>query len=223
MKTALLAHWPAGIRPGSSASLVSSIDLAPTVLDAAGLPIPQSMQGVSLRPVFANPSATVRQFAFSEHNWHDYQAHGRAVRDAGHLYIRNARPERAWLGPADSISSPSHRDLVALSSQNRLSPAQSDLFLEPRPAEELYDTATDPHQLHNLAADPAHADTRRRLASTLDLWTRQTGDTVPDSIRPDEFSRETGRPLRPHPVSDPANRLPGSQRNAAHIHEPGPR
>jgi N-sulfoglucosamine sulfohydrolase len=223
MKTALLAHWPTGIRAGSCASLVSSIDLAPTVLDAAGLPVPPSMQGVSLRPLFANPSATVRQHAFSEHNWHDYEAHGRSIRDSGYLYIRNARPNLAWLGPVDSIQSPSHKDLVALRLQNGLSNAQADLFVQPRPEEELYATESDPHQLRNLAADPAHAETRLRLAQTLDLWIQQTGDAVPEKLRPDEYSREDGRALQPKPVSDLQTRLPGSPRDAAHINQSGPR
>ena len=223
MKTALLAHWPAGIQAGSCSSLVSSIDLAPTVLEAAGLPVSPSMQGVSLRPLFADRAASVRTHAFSEHNWHDYEAHGRAIRDSGHLYIRNARPNLAWLGPVDSIQSPSHKDLVTLRTQQQLNPAQSDLFLQPRPAEELYNTTTDPNQLHNLAADPAHAAARERLARTLDLWTEQTGDAVPDALRPDEYSRENGRAIQPKPVSDPQKRLPGSLRDAAHINHPGPR
>jgi arylsulfatase A-like enzyme len=223
MKTALLAHWPAGIQAGSCSSLVSSIDLAPTVLEAAGLPVSPSMQGVSLRPLFADRAASVRTHAFSEHNWHDYEAHGRAIRDSGHLYIRNARPNLAWLGPVDSIQSPSHKDLVTLRTQQQLNAAQSDLFLQPRPAEELYDITTDPNQLHNLAPDPAHAAARERLARTLALWTEQTGDAVPEALRPDEYSRENGRAIQPKPVSDPQKRLPGSLRDAAHINHPGPR
>jgi arylsulfatase A-like enzyme len=47
-----LVRWPALIQPGlNSAALAINCDIAPTFLDAAGLPIPQSMQGRSLLPL----------------------------------------------------------------------------------------------------------------------------------------------------------------------------
>jgi hypothetical protein len=45
-----------------------------------------------------------------------------------------------------------------------------------RPAEELYDTATDPYELHNLAANPAHRTTLERLRAATVEWTREVGD-----------------------------------------------
>ncbi len=48
----LLVKWPGLARPGTRVSaLVQNIDFAPTFLDAAGLASPESMQGVSLRPL----------------------------------------------------------------------------------------------------------------------------------------------------------------------------
>jgi len=45
----LMIRWPAKIRPGQVHDcLVSSVDLAPTILDLAGLPIPSAMQGDSM-------------------------------------------------------------------------------------------------------------------------------------------------------------------------------
>jgi arylsulfatase A-like enzyme len=41
-------------------------------------------------------------------------------------------------------------------------------MFEPRPAEELYDTEADPWELHNLAGDPAHAETLQRMRQALD-------------------------------------------------------
>ncbi|MCR9294157.1 MAG: sulfatase, partial [bacterium] len=82
MQTGLVAHWPLGIKQsGASESLVSAIDLAPTILEVANIQPPPSMQGVSLQPLFENKDAQVRRYAFSEHNWHDYEAHGRSLRD----------------------------------------------------------------------------------------------------------------------------------------------
>ena len=233
MKTYFIAHWPAGLaQPGRpAASIVSAIDIAPTVLAAAGLPPAPTMQGVSFLPVLQNPAATVRQHAFSEHNWHDYEAHGRSVRSEGFLYLRNRRPAQPWQGPADSVRGPSHQALRAARSAAPLTPAQADVFLAPRPAEELYDTAADPLQLHNLAADPAHRAIQGRLAKLLGDWTEATGDTVPAQLTGDGFDRETGTALKAAGAtkaakggkSAPRGTPAGTERDAARINAPGPR
>ena len=221
MKTALVAHWPDGIdHPGTpSGSLISAIDLAPTILAIAAAEIPETMQGVSMQPLFADPNATVRDYAFSEHNWHDYEAHGRSVRTQDYLYIRNARPSLAWQGPADSVRSPSHRSLQVLRDAGDLTAAQADVFLAPRPEVELYHTASDPHQLQNLAGDPQYAEVQQQLSNVLDAWIEQTGDSVPEELSSDGFDRDTGERLK---EGDYYKAPPGSDRKATMINAPGP-
>ncbi|MCB1227508.1 MAG: sulfatase [Verrucomicrobiales bacterium] len=226
MKTYLVAHWPAGLeKPGAATeSLASAIDLAPTYLEAAGVQAPASFQGVSLLPILKDPSAIVRQHVFSEHNWHDYEAHGRAIRSEGFLYLRNNRPQFASQGPADSVRSPSFTSLKSARDANRLNDAQADVFQAPRPTEELYRTAADPKQLHNLAADPDYAAVKARLASLLDAWTEQTGDDVPENISADSFDRETGESLLKKGDRDSFRGTPpGSAHDAPHLNTPGPR
>ena len=224
MKTPLVAHWPGGIgKPGVAAgNLVSSIDIAPTILSLAKVDIPATMQGISFAPLLEDPSASVRRHAFSEHNWHDYEAHGRSVRSEGYLYIENARPQFAWQGPADSVRSPSFRALRAVRDAGGLTPAQQDVFLAPRPAVELYRTADDPPQLNNLAGAPQHAEVRQRLAGLLRQWRDATGDSVPQELSSDFFDRETGDQLKLKPA-DYRRDPPGWDRDASHINAPGPR
>ena len=51
-RTPLLVHWPGVTDAGSvSDKLVSNLDYAETMLDMAGVPVPEDMQGVSLRAV----------------------------------------------------------------------------------------------------------------------------------------------------------------------------
>jgi N-sulfoglucosamine sulfohydrolase len=45
-----------------------------------------------------------------------------------------------------------------------------------RPAIELYDLAADPHEQHNLAANPQHAQRLASLRDELEQWMRQQGD-----------------------------------------------
>src|SRR5262249_42923583 len=52
LRTPLLVRWPGVVKPGTtSSSLVSNLDFAETFLEAAGLPIPDDMQGRSLLPL----------------------------------------------------------------------------------------------------------------------------------------------------------------------------
>jgi len=222
MKTALVAHWPKGIKAAGkpSASTVSVIDLAPTVLSAAGVTVPKAMQGASLLPLFDDPTASVRRYAFSEHNWHDYEAFGRSVRGDGFLYLINKRPYQPWQGPADSVRSPSHVALLQSRKQGTLTAAQQDVFLAPRPAVELYDVRNDPHQLNNLAGEAQHASIEAKLSGLLSRWQQETGDTLPKKLTPDTFDRTTGDSLK---IGTPRGTAPGTTASADRINRSGPR
>jgi arylsulfatase len=78
VRTPLIVHWPAGIAPEQRGAVRSqlchAIDLAPTVLDAAGISVPsvvdgvdqQPMHGASLRRSFADPAAPARSVQYFE-------------------------------------------------------------------------------------------------------------------------------------------------------------
>ncbi|MEZ6061860.1 MAG: sulfatase [Planctomycetaceae bacterium] len=225
MKTALVAHWPNGITDAGtvSDSLVSTIDLAPTILNIAGCRVPPTVKGVSMQPLFADPHATIRDYVFSEHNWHDYEAHGRSVRTKDLLLIRNFRTQQPWQGPADSVRSPSHQNLRKLRQSGGLTAAQSDVFLAPRPEVELYDTKSDPFQLQNLAGRADRSATRSELLAVLERWMEATHDSVPEQLSVDEFDRETGERLKNARADLATGVTPGEDRGADHVNDPGPR
>ncbi|TWU56656.1 Arylsulfatase precursor [Rubripirellula tenax] len=197
MQTYLIATGPKIQRPGAVCdSLVSVIDIAPTITQLAGAEKPESFQGESMLPLFEDLTSTIRPYAFSEHNWHDYESLARSVRDGRWLLIKNFRPQFAMQGPADSVRSPTHQALrSAAASAEPLTPIQADVLAAPRPETELYDTAGDPHQIHNLADDPKYAVIQSRLLSTLRTWREKTGDDIPEKITPDFFDRDTGDSL----------------------------
>jgi arylsulfatase A-like enzyme len=58
----------------------------------------------------------------------------------------------------------------------RLSGPQKLFFAASKPAEELYDLEADPHEIHNLAGDPAQAARLQAMRAALDRWVRETGD-----------------------------------------------
>lgn len=63
-----IARWPGHVPPGTdSNALVSGVDLAPTLLDAAGLSPDAGMQGISQLSVFEHPDQRVRRGAYVDH------------------------------------------------------------------------------------------------------------------------------------------------------------
>ncbi|MEC7566702.1 MAG: sulfatase-like hydrolase/transferase [Planctomycetota bacterium] len=196
IRTPFVVHWPTGIAGGQvNRNLVSSVDIAPTFLQLAGLKIPASFQGTSFAPTLQAADSKTRDYIFAEHNWHDYAAHDRAVRDDRYLYIRNSFPEFPATPPADAVRSLSYNRMQALEADNRLPTHQRQCFIIPRPAEELYDLQTDPHSLENMADDPALEGVKSRLSGELDKWISQTDDKIPSPLTPDKFHRRLGTKL----------------------------
>jgi arylsulfatase A-like enzyme len=196
IRTPFVLRFPAKVRPGTvSRSLVSAVDIAPTFLELAEVASPPTFQGKSFAAVLGEPAKAHREHVFAEHNWHDYGAHERAVRTGRFKYIRNAFPHLPGTPPADAAKGASFQEMRRLRDAGQLTPEQRAVFVTPRAAEELYDTEADPHELRNLAADPAHASTLADLRGALDAWQQETADTTPAQPRRDEFDRETGQPL----------------------------
>lgn len=85
----LIVRYPGVIKPGTlHDSIVNHVDLAPTLLDFAGLPIPEDMQGHSLKPILEGRAEKVRDASY----YHFY-SHGKrlpemiGVRTATHELI----------------------------------------------------------------------------------------------------------------------------------------
>jgi len=218
IKTPMIVRWPAAVKPGTvTKSLVSTIDIGPTMLELAGVTPDSRIQGVSFDKVLTQPETKVRDYAFAEHNWHVFKAHERMVRSGNLLYIRNAWPEQRNLC-VESLEFPSGEVLWQRFKADKLNEFQRDVFLKPRPAEELYLVSNDPYQFHNLAAKSEYAGDLSRLRKVLDQWTAETGDTVPKNPTLDRNQR----PGEPEPPEFEHREMPGDAKQATKINAPGP-
>ena len=211
MRTPFIVKWNDGISTpgGVSDGLISSIDIAPTILDLSGVESPASFQGKSFKALFQDPGSEFRKYVFAEHNWHDHEAHERMVRTEDYLYVLNSRPQFPNQGPADAIRSASFRELVKLKDQGKLTTAQKDVFIAPRPTEELYDCSKDPLQVNNLASTKEFDQKLNDLRKVLKDWMDETGDNIPESLTGDWYSRSTGMSL------DKEQRIRGEMPGAA--------
>ena len=196
VRTPFIVKWHKNVKASSfSDSLVSTIDLAPTFLKLAGVSWGSTFQGKSFLPLLNDPQKTIRDYTFSEHNWHDFEDYGRSVRSDRYRYIRNYYTDIPGTPPADAVRSPSFVSLRKLRDQNKLTDAQKNPFLVPRPKEELYDLEKDPYELHNLASKSDQQERMNKFRSALKEWEKRTNDIKPAKRRPNEFDRETGDQL----------------------------
>ncbi len=196
-RTPLILDWPVVVRAGTvwDRGMVSTLDLAPTLLELAGAPVPRAMQGRSFRALLDDPGTFRGDSAiFSERNWHDCDEHQRAVRTARFRLIRtDAYTDLPLCTAADLGASPSFHDLRARVRAGRLTLAQRRLFESPRARLELYDLQQDPWEVRNVADDPAYVATARRLAEVLESWSEGSDDfPATYRMRDDNTDRLTG-------------------------------
>jgi arylsulfatase A-like enzyme len=191
MKTPFIVHWTSEIKKYAvCSSLISAIDIAPTIMRLANIEVPEQFQGYSFDKLLGNPNLDFRNYVFAEHNWHDFEAHERMVRNRDYMYILNSRPEFPQLGPLDAINSPSFEELAMLKESENLSSFQADIFITPRPNEELYDCHSDSFQLDNISSDPEYQKVLYDLRNVLKEWMTETGDNIPDTITKDWYFRK---------------------------------
>ncbi|HNS20294.1 MAG TPA: sulfatase [Sedimentisphaerales bacterium] len=196
----LAMRWPALAKGGRVIQdFVSLQDLASTFLEAAGLTPPAAMTGRSLlatlvsdRSGWIDPARDHVLTGKERHAWVRKDGLGypcRAIRTRDFLYICNFEPQRWPAGDpvdggepyyrnrayGDIDDSPTKTYMMEHRDDAQVKPL-FDLAFEKRPAEELYDLRSDPHQLQNVASDPAYADTRKKLESSLLAELRATGD-----------------------------------------------
>ena len=200
IRTALIFSWP-GVIPAAalySRGLVSTVDLAPTILELAGSTPPKTMQGSSFRSLLTTPDEYAGSgYVFSERNWHDCDEHQRSVRTARFKLIRtDAYTALPLCTAADIGGSPSFQALRASAKAGRLTEAQRRLFEAPRATLELYDLVADPWELRNVADDPRYAGDVRELAGVLQKWMEESGDfPAAYRVRDDNTDRVTGVPF----------------------------
>jgi uncharacterized sulfatase len=192
-------------KPGTVCDrLVSFVDFAPTVLSLAGLEIPDYMEGHAF---LGNQAAQPREHVFAVRDRVDevYEV-SRAVRDKRFKYIRNYLPHRPVMQHSDySERTPTRKELRRLDAEGKLSGPEAFLVQPSKPAEELYDTEDDPHEIHNLADSPGHQAILGRLRKEHRGWVLRTHDTglLPEA---EMHLRSAGRP--PYEMARDRERFP---------------
>lgn len=189
----LIICWPGGIaRPGREVpDFVSFIDFAPTFLELLGVDGVKSgmspLTGRSFTDLLRGRPERERGFVLLGRERNDVRARPgteaglgypvRAIREGSLFYIHNFAPGR-WpcgnieLGLLDTDNGPTKKLIADSGEQNRC----WQLCFGKRPAEELFDLASDPDCVKNLADDPGHRAKLTALRTKLFAQLKEQND-----------------------------------------------
>jgi N-sulfoglucosamine sulfohydrolase len=179
-----------GVPASADPRLVSFIDLAPTVLNLAGIEVPSHMQG---QPFLGPKLPAPRRHIFAARDRMDERYDLiRAVSDGRYRYIRNFQPWTPWAQPLHYAEQGNIlKEMRRLSGLGKLTGPALAFMADRKPVEELYDVHEDPWCIRNLAGAGAHRDTAARLGKALDDWMMGTRDLglIPEPVVAERGSR----------------------------------
>ncbi|NNC38920.1 MAG: sulfatase [Hyphomonadaceae bacterium] len=175
LKVPLIIRFPEAKNAGEiDNQLVSFVDFAPTTLTLVGQNVPEHMHGRD----FIQKDTEQRKYVHAAADRFDGLTDTiRAVKDKRYKYIRNYRPDQGYYLPVKYREKiPSMRELLRLRDAGGLTDVQAQWFRQTKEVDELFDVTTDPHELVNLANNPAHAAKLQVLKNEMDRWLDQIED-----------------------------------------------
>lgn len=195
VKSPFIVFHPNLVQKGSATkSLASAVDIAPTLLEIAGVRLSPGLQGISLLPILKNKDIEVRKYAFAEHNWHAFKAYERAVITKDLLYIKNWLPHLSNPVVGDAMRTSAYALMLEDFEKGKLAEVYQDCFIAPRSGEELYEIKKDIHCLKNVAGKKNMQEDLSRLRLILEIWQESVGDIFPGE---ELLKRDDGRFSRP--------------------------
>lgn len=176
LNTPMIIRFPKKIQAGTKDDLLLSfVDFAPTLLSLIGEAPKSYMQG---QPFLGPHKVGERQYIHAAADRFDAETDViRAVRDKQFKYIRNYKPDQGYYLPITYRERiPAMQELLRLRDKGKLNDVQLQWFRDSKPKEELFDCASDPFELNNLADSPQYKDKLKELSAEMDSWLEYIGD-----------------------------------------------
>lgn len=198
LRVPFIVRWPGVSVPGTRSTLVSSLDVFPTLLEAAGHSPVEGLQGQSLGPALEDAEAGGRTYLYGEYHLHTLGSFfpTRTVRTERFHLIHNLG---AGSMEFPALTAGGDRGLEASREEaNANSPAASAwATFESPPEYELYDLRADPHEWTNLADNEDFAAVLNELKRELERWRRDTEDPLLEPGATGVMAARFARPPRP--------------------------
>lgn len=184
--TPLIVRLPGVTKGGGSDErhLVSVIDVCPTILEAAGVPVPAGLDGRSLMPLLRGETQAARDVVFTQYHENSGRQRYpmRAIQTTQYLYIYNPWADGRREMKMESLSGLSWKAMQAAAKVDA-GVAERVEFFRYRVREELYDLSLDPDALVNVVAGSSHAGALRDLRTRLEQWMVATNDPALEAFR----------------------------------------
>ena len=138
------------------------------------------LTGHSMIPLTESEPSTGWDHVYASHNFHEITMYYpmRVIRNRRYRLIHNLNNRAPYPLATDLYACPTFLEILNNTEMGK--PTHWFKTLDQyyyRDEWELYDLQTDPHELINLADDPAHADVRKNMTDQLHSWLMETGDT----------------------------------------------
>jgi N-sulfoglucosamine sulfohydrolase len=173
-----VARVPGSPNPGGvCGAFVSWADITPTLCAWAGVPVDaDDVQGRSFLEAMRGEQPAGWDTVFGSHTFHQVTMYYPM------RWVREGKWKLIW-NLANGLSFPFANDLWESETWQDFrkrgdevyGKRRLDAYLN-RPPLELYDLEADPDEIHNLADDPAHAETLQRLHASLKAFQERTAD-----------------------------------------------
>ncbi|MDR1492332.1 MAG: sulfatase [Planctomycetaceae bacterium] len=198
-----IARWSGKITPGTNSNeLISAEDIGPTLLNVAGITQPKEWTGQSFLPILRNEKdVPVRKYIFSERGPHgsglpNHSAAfdlGRTIVGQRYKLIYNAIWQIPYY-PVDFAGQPFWAEVQEAAKNGNVPEPLVPYFTgNNRNLFELYDLQNDPHELNNLAGNPAHHEVETQLKQDLTEWMILERDFIPLPFPPQKKNNNNKR------------------------------
>ncbi len=152
----MVIRWPGKIRPGMTINtMVSTVDLLPTLMEIAGGKIPDILDGKSMLGVWEGKTDYLHDEIFFSYSG---------------VIVSKKRQETPF--PIRAVRTDRYKYIRYLNNQVGHPKQKNTLF----PPEELFDLQNDPQELNNLAESSEHAQVKEQLSHEVDLWMKEMND-----------------------------------------------
>jgi N-sulfoglucosamine sulfohydrolase len=198
LRVPMLMRWPGTIETQVRREHVSTLDLMPTLLSAAGATTRDGLPGRALQPLFQPGQTDWRTHSFAEYHTHGGMLNyfpQRAVRTDRYKLIENLLPGEVHPDYDTTFSKLAKEakrreisgglNLHAFIAQSQPEVTEAYARMRQPPRYELYDLQMDPYEFHNLTEMPEHQEQLKELISSLQSWREETRDPLlnPEALR----------------------------------------
>ncbi|KXX72023.1 sulfatase [Flammeovirga sp. SJP92] len=166
-----MIKYPQNAAKGYSEQVVNFIDLAPTVLEMAGVKAPKYLQGTSIQ-------SQKRKYSFAARDRMDeHTSARRSVTDGKYLYVKYLYELPSSYQDIEYRKNvPTMQVLLELKDQKKLPEGQMKWFVPVKELEVLYDLKNDPDELYNVIGDTQLKEVVKRMRGAMNKWQKNIKD-----------------------------------------------